>query len=80
MQQLLLGQQPLIELIDSLEALLDRRDHLLFLKQGDACTGLAFVSVTLTDFRATLRLTVDPESPSERVFSYWNNEAFTPES
>ncbi len=80
MQQLLLGQQPLIELIDSLEALLDRRDHLLLLKQGDACTGLAFVSVTLTDFRATLRLTVDPESPGERVFSYWNNEAFTPES
>jgi hypothetical protein len=30
LQQLLLGQQPLIELIDPREALLDRRDHLLF--------------------------------------------------
>lgn len=80
MQQLLLGQQPLIQLIHPRHTLLDRRDHLLLLKQGGACTGLAFVSVTLIDFGATLRLTVDPESPGERVFSYWNNEAFTPES
>lgn len=37
--------------------------------------------VTLADFRATLRLTwADPESPGERMFSYWNNEAVTPES
>lgn len=33
-QQLLLGQQPLIELIDAGQALLDCRDHLL-LEQGD---------------------------------------------
>jgi hypothetical protein len=33
-QQLLLGQQPLIQLINSLEALLDRWDHLL-LEQRD---------------------------------------------
>ncbi len=37
--------------------------------------------VTLADFQATLRLTwADPESPDERVFSYWNNEAVTPEA
>ena len=36
--------------------------------------------VTLAGFRATLRVTwADPESPGERVFSYWNNEAVTPE-
>jgi len=33
-QQLLLGQQPLIELIDAGQALLDRGNH-LFLQQGD---------------------------------------------
>ena len=38
------------------------------------------MAVTLTGFRATLRLTwADPESPGERVFSYWNNEAVPPE-
>jgi hypothetical protein len=38
------------------------------------------VEVALAVFRATLRLTwADPESPGERVFSYWNNEAVTPE-
>jgi len=39
------------------------------------------VAVTLAEFRATLRLTwADPGSPGERVFSYWNNEAVTPEA
>lgn len=39
------------------------------------------MSVTIAGFRATLRLTwADPESPGERIFSYWNNEAVTPES
>jgi hypothetical protein len=33
-QQLLLGQQPLIQLIHPRQTLLDRRDHLLF-QQGD---------------------------------------------
>ena len=37
--------------------------------------------VTLAGFRATLRVTwADPESPGERVFSYWNNESVTHES
>ena len=37
--------------------------------------------VTLAGFRATLRVTwADPESPGERVFSYWNNEAVTQEA
>lgn len=36
--------------------------------------------VTLTQFRATLRLTwVDDESRGEKVFSYWNNESVTHE-
>lgn len=40
----------------------------------------AALGVTLADFRATLRLTwADPESPGEKVFSYWNNEAVTPQ-
>ena len=39
------------------------------------------MGVTLADFRATLRLTwADPESPGERVFSYWNNQAVTPDA
>jgi len=39
------------------------------------------MGVTLADFRATLRLTwADPDSPGERVFSYWNNEAVTPDA
>jgi len=45
------------------------------------CSASAAVVVTLARFRATLRLTwADPESPGERVFSYWNNEAVTPEA
>jgi hypothetical protein len=39
------------------------------------------VSVSLADFQSTLRLTwADPESPGERIFSYWNNQAVTPEA
>jgi hypothetical protein len=34
--------------------------------------------VTLSQFRATLRLTwVDTEGRGEKVFSYWNNESVT---
>jgi hypothetical protein len=45
------------------------------------CIASAAVEVTLARFRATLRLTwADPESPDERVFSYWNNESVTPEA
>lgn len=37
--------------------------------------------MTLAEFLATLRLTwADPDSPGERVFSYWNNQAVTPEA
>ncbi len=35
-------------------------------------------AVTLSQFRATLRLTwVDTEGRGEKVFSYWNNESVT---
>jgi hypothetical protein len=35
-------------------------------------------AVTLSQFRATLRLTwVDAEGREEKVFSYWNNESVT---
>jgi hypothetical protein len=35
-------------------------------------------AVTLSQFRATLRLTwVDAEGRGEKVFSYWNNESVT---
>ncbi len=35
-------------------------------------------AVTLSEFRATLRLTqVDDEGRGEKVFSYWNNESVT---
>jgi hypothetical protein len=35
-------------------------------------------AVTLSQFRATLRLTwVDAEGCGEKVFSYWNNESVT---
>ena len=38
------------------------------------------VAVSLSDFRATMRLTwADPEAPSEKIFSYWNNQAATSE-
>ena len=38
-------------------------------------------AVSLSEFRATLRLTwVDAEGCGEKVFSYWNNEAVNPES
>ena len=38
-------------------------------------------AVSLSEFRATLRLTwIDAEGRGEKVFSYWNNEAVTPES
>ena len=49
MQQLLLGQQALIELIKAGQALLDRRDHLL-LQQGDF-----FFSIGLLDPGAAQR-------------------------
>jgi hypothetical protein len=43
--------------------------------------GRSPVSVTLAEFLATLRLTwADPDSPGERLFSYWNNDAVTHES
>ncbi len=42
MHQLLLGKQPLIQLINSLEAPLDRRDHLLF-QQGDLLLAIGLV-------------------------------------
>lgn len=36
--------------------------------------------VTLSEFRATLRVTwVDPDGRGEKVFSYWNNESVTHE-
>ena len=38
-------------------------------------------AVSLSEFRATLRLTwVDAEGRGEKVFSYWNNESVTHES
>ena len=38
-------------------------------------------AVSLSEFRATLRLTwIDAEGRGEKVFSYWNNEAVTRES
>jgi hypothetical protein len=38
-------------------------------------------TVTLIEFRATLRLTwVDAEGCGEKVFSYWNNESVTQET
>jgi hypothetical protein len=36
---------------------------------------------SLAEFRATMRLTwADPDSPGEKVVSYWNNQAVTADS
>lgn len=39
------------------------------------------MAASLAEFRATMRLTwADPDSPGEKVVSYWNNQAVTADS
>jgi hypothetical protein len=70
LQQLLLGQQPLIELIHPRQTLLDRRDHLLF-QQGDFLFSLGLLDPGPVQ-RQPLPQLQDPLSRLEAGFEQQN--------